>query len=98
MLPQAKPGLYRAQTPNLITHRVTRVIDTRYAVVDLAGVCRDNRPDSPPAGWKILDLLHKKIHRVNFFVQKIKSIPCCRRRSGLQVWHQAETSATAYVV
>jgi len=31
----------------------------------------------------------------NMFVKKIKSVPCCRRRSGLQVWHQAETSATA---
>jgi len=50
---------------------------------------------SPPAGWKILDLVHKKIHKVNFFVNKIKTVPCCRRRIGLQVWHQAKTSATA---
>jgi hypothetical protein len=30
-----------------------------------------------------------------FFVKKINRVPCCRRRIGLQVWHQAETSATA---
>jgi hypothetical protein len=30
-----------------------------------------------------------------FFCEKDKQVPCCRRRSGLQVWHQAETSTTA---
>jgi hypothetical protein len=38
----------------------------------------------------------QKIHTLcKFFVKKIKSVPCCRRRIGLQVWHQAETSVTA---
>jgi hypothetical protein len=27
---------------------------------------------SPPVGRKILNLVHKKIHKVNFFVNKIK--------------------------
>jgi len=27
--------------------------------------------------------------------EKDKKVPRCRRRSGLQVWHEAETSATA---
>jgi hypothetical protein len=38
---------------------------------------------SPPAGRKLPDLLHKKIHVVNFFVQKKKEVPCCRRRIWL---------------
>jgi hypothetical protein len=28
-------------------------------------------------------LFHKKIPNVNFFVKKIKKVPCCRRRIGL---------------
>jgi len=33
-----------------VSDRVTRVIYTRYAVGSKPGVCRDNRPDAPPAG------------------------------------------------
>jgi hypothetical protein len=37
----------------------------------------------------------QKNSRREFFCEKDKKVPCCRRRSGLQIWHQAETSATA---
>jgi hypothetical protein len=53
---------------------------TSYAVVDLAGICLDNRPDSPPAGWKIPFFFTKMLHNVQHFCEKEKSVPCCRRR------------------
>ena len=40
--------------------RVSRVTDRSYAVGSKSGVHLDERPDSPPAGRKILDLYHKK--------------------------------------
>ncbi|MFP4439394.1 MAG: hypothetical protein ACLFVO_19300 [Chloroflexaceae bacterium] len=88
MLPQAKRAVHPKQTPSLITDRVTPVNDTSYAVpppeVDIAsGRVEDSRSFS------------QKIHAVNFSVKKIKRVPCCRRRSGLQVRHQAEPGATA---
>jgi hypothetical protein len=46
------------------------LFDRTYAVVDLAGIYRDKRPDSPLAGWKISFL----------FPEKDKKVPCCRRR------------------
>jgi hypothetical protein len=53
-------------------HRVTPVNNTSYAIVDLAGACRDNRPDLPPAGWKIPFFFTKMLHRVQHFCEKDK--------------------------
>jgi hypothetical protein len=47
-------------------------IHRSYAIIDLAGACRDNQPDSPPAGWKIPLLLHKKFARCANFLCKSK--------------------------
>jgi hypothetical protein len=56
------------------THRVTRVIHRSYAVGSKPGVCLDNRPDSPPAGWNGTFFL---------FPEKEKNVPCGRRRNTL---------------
>jgi O-antigen ligase len=47
-------------------------IDRTYAVVDLAGICRNKRPDSPPAGWKIPFFFTKILHKVQNFCEKEK--------------------------
>jgi hypothetical protein len=44
--------------------------DTTYAVVDLAGICLDKRPDSPPAGRKIPCFFTKMLHVVQHFCEK----------------------------
>jgi hypothetical protein len=41
------------------------------------------KPDSPVAAWDAFYLLHKKIHNVNFFVQKIADLLSCQRRYPL---------------
>ncbi len=46
-----------------------------YAVVDLEGICLDNRPDSLPAGRKIPCFLTKLLHSVQHFCQKDKTCP-----------------------
>ena len=39
------------------------IIDTSYAVGSKPGICLDNRPDSPPAGRKLPDLVHETLAR-----------------------------------
>jgi hypothetical protein len=56
--------------PNV--NRVTRVTDTRYAVGSKAGVHLDERPDSPPVGWKIPFFFIKILHAVQNFYEKEK--------------------------
>jgi hypothetical protein len=73
-------GLPPGQTSGLHAHRVNPVNDTSYAVVDLAGACRDNRPDSPPAGWNGTFFFIKMLHCVQRFYEKEIKVPCCRRR------------------
>jgi hypothetical protein len=58
--------LCSADTTLLLLH------DTTYAVVDLAGICLDNRPDSPAAGWKIPFFFTKILHVVQNFCEKEK--------------------------
>jgi hypothetical protein len=41
-----------------------------YAVVNPAGVCLDNRPDSPPAGRKLPFFFTKMLHKVQHFCEK----------------------------
>jgi hypothetical protein len=53
-------------------HRVSRVTHRTYAVGSKPGVCRDNRPDSPPAGWKIPFFFIKMLHAVQHFYEKDK--------------------------
>jgi len=48
------------------------MINTRYAVVEPAGVCLDNRPDSPLVGWKIPFFFTKMLHNVQHFCEKDK--------------------------
>jgi len=36
-------------------------------------VCLDNRPDSPPAGWKIPGFFIKMLHCVQHFYEKAKT-------------------------
>jgi hypothetical protein len=59
----------------LLTHR-------RYAVVDLAGVCRDNRPDSPPAGRKNPFFFTNMLHIVQHVREREKTSTMLPRRVG----------------
>jgi len=43
----------------------------------------------------MLDLLHKKIHRVIFLCKRSKAYHAAAGEAGFRVWHEAETSATA---
>jgi hypothetical protein len=61
------------QTPGLYVHRVTRISDTTYAVVDLAGICLDKRPDSPPAGRKTPCFFTNILHTVQNVCEKAKT-------------------------
>jgi hypothetical protein len=47
------------ETSGLNVHRISPVSDTTYAVGSKSGVHLDKQPDSPPAGWKILNLFHE---------------------------------------
>jgi len=49
----------------------------------------------PPAGRKKLDLFHKKIHNVNFFVKKNKTYHAAAGETSVWVWHADGTSRTA---
>jgi len=40
-------------------------------------------------------LVHKKIHNVNFFVNKIQKYHAAAGESGVQVWYQDGTGSTA---
>jgi len=73
-------GRSSRQSPGLDTHRVTRVINTTYAVDDQTKHCTSCKPASPAAAWYFMDLFHQKIHVVNFLVKKIGNFPPCRRR------------------
>jgi hypothetical protein len=54
--------------------------NTTYAVGSKPGLCLDNRPDAPPAGWKQPSFVHKNFHNMKIFMDKDKNVPCCRRR------------------
>jgi hypothetical protein len=43
-----------------------------YAVGSNPGICRDNQPDSPPAGWKKPTFCTKNLHNVQIFCAKDK--------------------------
>jgi hypothetical protein len=50
------------------------LFDRTYAVVDLAGIYRDKRPDSPLAGWKISFLFPENLAlRAKFSGKRQKS-------------------------
>jgi hypothetical protein len=86
------------ETSGLHAHRVRPVIDRTYAVVDLAGICRDNRPDSPPAGRKSPFFFTKILHKVQNFGEKDKQrtmLPQANRafiRSNARFEHAPRTS------
>jgi hypothetical protein len=65
-----------------------------YAVGMQTGHSTRWEPALPPAGRKVLDLLHKKIHNVNFFVQKKKTYHAAAGENSFRVWHKAGTSHT----
>ncbi len=50
---------------------------------------------SPPAGRKNPVLLHKKIHNVNFFVQKNNMSHAAAGKADVWVGHQTNISCTA---
>jgi len=56
--------------PDLNAHRVRRVNYRTYAVGSNPGMCRDKRPDSPPAGRKNPCLFAKKLHTVQLFCEQ----------------------------
>jgi len=62
-----------------------------YALIKLASI-------SPPAGWKILNLVHKKIHVVNFFVNKIKMYHAAAGESSFHRVKHPGCMSTAQVV
>jgi hypothetical protein len=61
---------------------------------------------APPAGWKLTDLFHKKIHVVNFFVKKKTAYHAAAGESGhywaqtpnLQTYRVSPVSDTSYAV
>jgi hypothetical protein len=55
-----------------MNHRVTRVINRTYTVGSKPGICRDNRPDSPPAGRKIPCFFRNILHTTQNVSEKDK--------------------------
>jgi len=58
------------------------------AVSRLAGFIASGRAEDSP-------LVHKKIHIVNFFVNKVKKYQAAAGEAGVQVWYQDGTGRTA---
>jgi hypothetical protein len=46
--------------------------DKSYTVGSKPGICRDNRPDSPPAGWNGTFFFIKILHAMQNFYEKDK--------------------------
>jgi hypothetical protein len=74
-VPAGGSYLYRKRKDNrVITHRVTRVINTTSAVVRQTGRCTRYTAESLAAAWYTLYLLHKMQH----FCAKEWNLPPCR--------------------
>jgi hypothetical protein len=78
-------------------HRETANTDMQQAIPGLTGDIApfDDAQGRLRQGGRNHLFSQKICIQCKFFVKKDQKVPCCRRRIGLQVWHQAETSATA---
>jgi hypothetical protein len=71
-----------AQFQSWFTHHASPLIDISYTVDMQTGRFTRWKRDAPAAAWYAFALLHKNIHSVNVFVQKIGNLPPCRRPSA----------------
>jgi hypothetical protein len=101
---RAEQDLRSARSPNC--HRISRIINTSYAVGSKPGICRDKRPDSPPAGRNGTFFFQKIWLGEPNFLEKDTKVPCCRRRvwppsgemSGLYAHRVTPVINTSYAV
>jgi hypothetical protein len=81
-------GVWTTKEHEMSETRETVNADIYQAISGLVGDIASGREEKTRS-------FSQKNSRHEFFCEKDKKVPCCRRRSGLQIWHQAETSATA---